>query len=365
VFASSLGSITGLDNRLSLRRAKSVCVVMVDGLGAQNLKSARGHAPFLNASMASSGESIACAFPATTATSLTSFATGTNSGTHGLLGYQVFDRNSKKPLNLLSGWSDEFKPQDWQLAPTVSQVAAEKSVPTYFVGPAEYEGSGFTQAIMPAALYRAGKTIADRVDRAIEILNQAQESLVYLYVPELDQAAHAKGVSSSQWLQRVEELDSQLRRLDKAANKTTGLLVTADHGVIDVPADKQLYLDELDVDWDAVINISGDPRVPYLYLDPDASGQLPMVQSQLRQHLGDAALVLNASELAQSGLYGTVSDAVKPRIPDLAILALKPVAFYHRGHAKPQSLKMIGQHGSLSHQELMIPLIKLGSFKAK
>jgi hypothetical protein len=75
--------------------------------------------------------------------------------------------------------------------------------------------------------------------------------------------------------------------------------------------------------------------------------------------------VLNATQLADAGLYGVVSLAVETRIPDLAVLALKPVALYHRGHAKPQSLKMIGQHGSLSHQELMIPLIKLGSFKAK
>ncbi|MFM5904837.1 MAG: alkaline phosphatase family protein [Micrococcales bacterium] len=361
VFVSSLGSITGLDNRLSFRRAKQVCAILVDGLGSHNLKAAAGHAPFLNASMAASGTTISCGFPATTATSITSFATGVSAGQHGLIGYQIFDRESDSYLNMLSGWSDSFKPGDWQVSKTVSEVAGEKGVGVFFVGPPEYEGTGFTNATMPAAQYLGAKTISDRVDRALELMNARSDALVYLYVPELDQAAHAKGSGSTFWLEKVEELDWQMKRLASALPKTAGAVLVADHGVIDVHQDHHIYLDDLSFEWERVQAIAGDPRVAYLYLKDRSVGELANAKARLQTELGAAALVLGATEMVEGGLFGSLNQDLMSRFPDLAVLAMTTVAFYHRGFAKPQSLKMIGQHGSLSHTELMIPMIRFGA----
>jgi hypothetical protein len=41
-------------------------------------------------------------------------------------------------------------------------------------------------------------------------------------------------------------------------------------------------------------------------------------------------------------------------------MAKKEVALYHRAFAKKKSLEMIGHHGSISQQEMSIPLIALG-----
>jgi hypothetical protein len=42
------------------------------------------------------------------------------------------------------------------------------------------------------------------------------------------------------------------------------------------------------------------------------------------------------------------------------ILAKKEVALYHREFAKKKSLEMIGHHGSITQQEMSIPLIAIG-----
>jgi hypothetical protein len=41
-------------------------------------------------------------------------------------------------------------------------------------------------------------------------------------------------------------------------------------------------------------------------------------------------------------------------------MARKRVALYHRSFAKKKSLEMIGHHGSITNEELAIPLIKFG-----
>lgn len=362
VFASSLGAITGADNRLSFRRSKQVCAILVDGLGTQNLKSAAGHAPFLNAAFAAAGSAISCAFPATTATSISSFATGLSAGQHGIVGYQLFDRQSGVSANMLSGWNSTLKPGDWKIAETISEKALASGVATYFVGPAEYEGSGFTQLTMPVATYVAAKSISDRVDRALDLLSGKQEAVVYLYVPELDQAAHSQGTSSRLWLERVEELDSQVRRLASKLPKTVGVALTADHGVIDVDHSRHIYLDELEFDWSATLAVAGDPRVPYLYLADQTPGSVEENRTRLQGQLGRSAAVLTAAELVKAGLFGEMLPTAQARLPELAIVSLDTVAIYHRGFAKPQSMKMIGQHGSVSSAELSIPLVRLGAF---
>lgn len=360
--ASSLGAITGQDNRLGFPKASKVIAIVVDGLGAQNLKGAAGHAPFLNRKLVSS-KPIACGFPSTTATSLTSFATGLWAGQHGLVGYKVEAPDTRLPANLLTGWGENQKPNDWQKHQTVSQRAIQAGVPVFFIGPKAYENSGFTNVIMPEATYLAGKTIDDRIDGAIQTLrDQSGDVLVYLYIPELDQIAHASGSESNKWLAELELVDSAVRRLVASLGKTDAVLLTADHGIVDVQEHSHLYLDEVQIDWSAVSSVGGDPRVNFVYLKD--KGAALHFDTLLRQELGDSVSVFSREQAVKLGLYGPqVDEEALERMPDLFLLAVKKVALYHRDFAPAKSLQMIGQHGALSAQELAVPLLGWGRFE--
>ena len=359
VFASCLGSITGIDNRLSFARSKRVCAILVDGLGAANLRAAAGHAPYLNSALSAS-KPISCGFPSTTATSITSFATGLTAGQHGFVGYKVFDRVNQQPANLLTGWGVEQNASLWQPQQTISEKSAASGVVTYVVGPAEYAGSGFTEATMRKAQYVGAKTVSDRVDRALCLLNGKDDCLVYLYVPELDQAAHAYGSDSSIWLQKIEELDSQVRRFTKSLPKEASVCLTADHGIIDVSHDQQIYLDELISDTGKLLDVGGDPRVNFLYLAD--SQEAPSLASQLNDSLNNRAVALTRQQIIEQNWYLGLTETAIDRLPEVMVLATKTTAIYHREFAKPKSLQMIGQHGGLSAQELQIPLLGWGNF---
>lgn len=360
VFASSLGAITGEDNRLGLRASKRSIVVMVDGLGSQNLKAGAGHAPTLQQALNRS-KPISCGFPSTTATSLTSFGTGLTAGQHGFVGYKLLDRSSGKSFNLLNGWDSVATAEAWQPNETIAQRAIAEGVNAFFIGPKAYEGSAFTAAIMRGTEYLAGKTIADRFDQASKLLASHKDSFIcYLYVPELDQVAHAQGAASNKWLTELEELDSQVRQLSSRLGKSDGLILTADHGIVDVPAHKQVYLDAIDVDWSRVREVAGEPRVNFIYLnDPEIANEFA---SALQEAIGDVGLALTRAAVIDAGWYGKAAQVAIERMPDIFVLATKNVAFYHRGYAPAASLNMIGQHGGLSSAEMTVPLLTWGAF---
>jgi hypothetical protein len=206
-----------------------------------------------------------------------------------------------------------------------------------------------------------GRSIGERFEVAQELLRTERgDSLTYLYVPELDQTAHSLGVSSGKWLQDLEDLDAAVRSLAARLSKHDAILVTADHGVLDVPESQHVYLDEFNFGWNRVANVSGDPRVNFIYLhDPTEAAS---IASDLQPLLGDKALALTREQVVSAGWYPNITDANLQRLPEVFALATKNVALYHRGHAPAASLNMIGQHGAMSSVELSIPLLGWGAF---
>ena len=342
------------DNPLNLPVKQSYAVILIDGLGVQNIKDAAGHAPFLNQKLRTS-KSLFSGFPSTTATSLASFATGVQNGTHGLLGYRVYDRRKSKPINFLNDLGAEFDPRTYQNLETISEQAKSQGFRVCTIGPKEYERSGFTLATMPASDYIAEDSIADRFRAASRQL-QIPGSLIYLYIPELDQLAHRFGVASTNWLNQVEMVDSQLRSFASSLTKATGAVVTADHGVIDVDESRHIYLEEFESLSD-LLAIGGDPRVAFLYFENGID--LGLKRKQIERELGTLCDVTTIDELVVSGWLAEQSEDSKALAPDLVLLPTANRVCYHRKFAKAKSLKMIGQHGGMSKAEWEIPLIIL------
>jgi len=356
VFISALGSITGKNNRLGFKAAERVCVILVDGLGAENLRNAAGHAPFLNAALKAS-KSINTVFPSTTAAAITSFGVGAKPSEHGVFGYSVFDRATGGVRNLLSGWSEDFKPENFQTSKSVAEMAITANVQSFTVGPGEYAESGFTRLNMSGAQYVAAKTFDERIDATLKILGSKAKSLTYLYFPELDSIAHSSGVESSEWLNKLEDLDAAVKRLVASLPKGAGVLLTADHGIVDVPRDQQILLDEMEIP--GLVAVTGDPRNAFLYFK--VAEDMKLRQAELRLQLGERVIVATASELSEQGwLKEPITNP--DFLPDLFLISTAGTAVYHRAFAKPQSLRMIGQHGGITTTELSVPLLRFGVF---
>jgi hypothetical protein len=351
-YLSAFLALDGKPNPLLLPGKQSYLVILVDGLGVANIKAAGGHAGFLNQKLTTS-KSLYSGFPTTTATSLASFATGKQSGEHAFIGYRVFDREVSKPINLLNDLGTEFPPQMYQDLQTISEQAVKAGKNVVTVGPGEYEGSGFTQATMPASKYLAAKTLQERFDAARSEIAKPG-TLVYLYIPELDQLAHRFGCQSQNWLNTIEDLDSVLAAFMKSLPKTAGAILTADHGVIDVAQTSHIYLEQYEAMKDLAM-VGGDPRVGFLYFDTGID--LVAKREALQGDLGSQVEVVTVQELVDAGWYQPLSESAKKVSPDLVLLPKGDRVVYHREFAKVKSMSMIGQHGGMSKAEWEVPLL--------
>lgn len=357
VLPSAVAALGRRQNPLRLPAARHVVVALIDGLGANPLRSSAGHARTLAAGMVGKW-TIASPFPTTTAAALATLTTGAPSGTHGLVGYSVLDPEGDRVINQLSDWDGAVDPATWQRVPTVFETA---EVPSFIVGPARYADSGFTRAVLRGADYRAAKTIADRVDATLSILATEPTSLTYFYVPELDTVAHRHGWSSPEWAEALEDLDAELRRLLAGVPGGTGVLVTADHGMIDLGDADRVLVEESTGLWDGVRHTAGEPRALQLHLEPGlpAADRAALLDRWKSAEEG-RGWVASRDEAIAAGWFGAVAPEVAPRIGDIVIAARARVGYYDA--RDPYGIRMIGNHGSWSPDEVDIPLLRLAAF---
>ncbi|TFB83154.1 alkaline phosphatase family protein [Cryobacterium levicorallinum] len=363
VLTSSLDAVCARPNSLGLPAVRKAVVILADGLGVSSIRARAGHARFL-ASRLNKSSIIDGVFPATTVAGIATLTTGVEPGQHGLVGYQVLDAARDRVVNQLTGWDAGMQPATWQRARTVFDRAADDNVPSFAVGPKKFLDSGFTQAVLRGAQYVSAEKVADRFTAARRILNENPTALIYLYVAELDVVAHAHGWESDRWLAVLEYLDSEVTRFAATLRSDEGLLLTADHGVIDVPSTKHVLLDTEPALVAGVRHVAGDPRCVQLYLEPKQSAvDADSLADAWRQSQGDRAWVYTRAEAVAAGLYGRVADEVLPRIGDVLIAARKGIAYYDSRPANQKARNMIGQHGSLTDEEVRVPLIRAGAFE--
>lgn len=340
--------------------AESAVLVLVDGLGRGNLAARSGHARFLTGRMTKK-DAARSTFPSTTATALTSLLTGVDAGIHGIVGYRGLIPGTLTAPNQLKGWeTDALDPLTWQRAEPLLERETAAGRACFVISKGLYRDSGFTRAIQRGATFVAAATPAERLAAAADLAATHPGSLVYVYIPELDTIGHAQGWESDRWLRALEELDTDLRRFEASLADGVGALVTADHGMVDVPPHRQLLLRKGDALLEGVDLVAGEPRVLQLYTAPGAAAD---VAARWREAEGTRAWVLSRTDAVVAGLYGAqIDDAVLPRIGDVLVAARGIVAYYddRLDDKKPQ--RMIGQHGSLTDMERIVPLIRLGAF---
>ena len=150
--------------------ATRVVVLLVDGLGAEQLQAAED-APFLTARF-DPAETIDAGFPATTPVSLTSLGSGVPPGVHGLTGFFMRRPEDGVVLNLLR-LPPELAPRDLQPLPTAFERAVAAGVSVSRVGPRSFEGVGLTEYGLRGGDYVSADRIGERIAAVEHAVRQA------------------------------------------------------------------------------------------------------------------------------------------------------------------------------------------------
>lgn len=360
VLTSSLAALGSRDNPLGLSPATHAAVLVVDGLGASNLRERQGHARWITQAWARRGLVADSGFPSTTASALTSLTTGLLAGQHGIAGYTLRDPASGVIVNHLKPWGEGIQADAWQRGKTVFERAHSAQIASLALGEPRFAGTDFTRHTWRGATFRGVSSLAEQAQHMRQFFDEHDHALVYLYWPALDRTGHSSGVGSDSWIHRLEELDQEIEQLAGYLREGEGLVVTSDHGMVDVPQEDKLILTEDSPLLRGIRAWAGEPRAPQLYFDDPylAADQAAAWQ----ETLGAAVRVMTRQEIVDGGVMGEVADEVAPRIGDFVVACIGSLAVYRESQSSPTSMAMVGQHGSLTLREREIPVIPLGQW---
>jgi predicted AlkP superfamily pyrophosphatase or phosphodiesterase len=323
--------------------ADRVVLLLVDGLGWHQLDERRHLAPTL-ASM--EGGPIRSVLPTTTATALTSIATGRTPGDHGIIGYRM--SVDGEVLNVLRWSTRDGDARATMPPPKLQTLPAFCGHRPPVITRAEFANTGFTGAHLDGVRFRGWRMPSTLVTE-VSGLTRAGEPFVYAYYDGVDKVSHEYGLGPH-FDAEVAAADRLVADLLDAVPAGTAVLVTADHGQVHTGTDVQfLHPDVLA----HVSYQSGEGRFRWLHARP---GRVDALREAAEAAHGDSAWVRTRDEIVDGGWFGprVVSDA-SARLGDVALVAKRTTAFLEPTDTGPYDL--VGRHGSATPAEVDVPLL--------
>ncbi len=325
--------------------ADQVVLLVLDGLGDEQLRERRSLTPVLASGV---GGPITSVAPSTTACALTTLVTGTVPADHGVLGYRLALHG--EVMNVLQ-WS--LGGVDARMSVPASLFQPRQSfpgarVPVPVVTRQDFGPTGFTAAHLGNVDLHRWHTPAGLVT-AVRDLTATGAPFVYAYYEGIDKVAHAEGLGPY--------YDDELRAVDRLVGDVLEalppgavLVVTADHGQVEVGSSVELIGPEI---MEAVTLMTGEGRFRWLHLRPGATEDVAATAATLH---GDVAWVRTKEQMIDDGWLGGVpSPEVAARLGDVALVPFAPTAFLDP--ADTGELRLKARHGSLTQAEMSVPLL--------
>ena len=325
------------------RGAERVVLLVLDGLGWNQFQAHRGLMPVLSGFVGGAVTSVA---PTTTATALTSLTTGLDPASHGLVGWRMLMGDTV--MNVLRWCDDDGADLRRRHEPRLVQSCPPflgMRVPV--LSRAELEGTGFTAAHLSGTVprgWRVSSSIAVSVRTALD----DGHSFVYAYYDGVDRIAHERGFGPHYEAELV-HVDRRVGDILATLPRDAVLVVTADHGQVHV--------------GDAIVRLgdgigalarrrSGEGRFRWLHA---VRGREAALLEACRAH-ADTAWVVSREQVVDEGWMGPrMSDDVRRRLGDVALVAREPVSFDDPAESGHHPL--VCRHGSLTADEMLVPLV--------
>jgi hypothetical protein len=322
--------------------ARATVLLVLDGLGWEAI---RRFPEQLAELRACAGGPVSTVVPSTTPAALTSITTGLPPSRHGITGFRI--RHERGVLNAIR----------WQLAsggraPEPDHVQKERpfcgrAVPV--VTKSAFRTTGFTAAHMRGTDFHGWQTPAVLVEHVREIV-AGGAPFVYAYYSGVDEVAHAYGLESAFYAAELAAVDTLVGQLLDALPDDAALVVTADHGQVQIAPGGWKSLAEL---HPLVETYAGDGRFRHLHAKPGRAKELHAAAEALH---GADAWVFRREQLLDEGWLGPDPvPATYRRVGDVVLAARTAVGFVDP--TLPFEIELVSAHGSMTPAEIEVPLV--------
>ncbi|MBW6451588.1 MAG: alkaline phosphatase family protein [DPANN group archaeon] len=347
-----------------LKRSHNVILLVIDGLGYEFLKKQKESYLFENLRT-----NITSTFISTTACANTAFNVGYPPQQHGLTGWDI---NLKEvgsittilPFVPLFG-KESLDKSNFKMEDIIDMPSFHKNfnAKCFALINKKLASSQFTKntykdmKIIPTASY------TDTFTKLKKIINTKsnKRKFVHAYINDFDSYSHNYGINSRTVKELFLDLDKKIKTFSKQIKDTnTKLIIVADHGLIDVEIDKQIWVENIEgLSECLTIPLTGESRLRYCFVRPHKVKDFERI---MKTKLSKYCWCYKGEELIKQNLYGLGKPNKKifDRVGDYVLIMKDNYLLNDKlaNFEKPKrSLK--SHHGGVSPDEMLVPLIVL------
>jgi predicted AlkP superfamily pyrophosphatase or phosphodiesterase len=222
--------------------------------------------------------------------------------------------------------------------------------------PKQLVGSVYTTYSCGGAAQVAYHSLELAVERIRHIISSATgPTYIYWYIPDVDYVEHVRGASHAEVAQTLIRVERASEQLADGLDGHVRIVITADHGQIDIPDELRHVLTQGDPLLRHLIALpSCEPRVPAFHVRPDARTAFA---DEFRERFGATWVLLTIDEVEELRLFGPgpLSALTRERLGDFfAMNATHELIMA----VPPRSREPLrGSHGGLLADEVVVPLI--------
>ena len=362
---SVIREIVNQNKEKRLGKKEKNIFLLIDGLGYNLVKKVFGDEDIKEKYGAMTFDRISTVFPSTTPAAMTSLETGKYPSEHGIVGWHTYSKElgaSITPYLDSPSMSSSLK---------LSKAGIKTIIPEPDILIKAAEGNSIMTLYDETISYIAGRRVkanclnekyATQLDMLIRLknaINEDKQQFIFAYYPTIDHLGHLYGPSSEVVKTSIMSFFNDLKEivLPALTNSKYNLIITADHGLIDV--EKTISMDSKS---EIMKYLSfppwGDTRIRYMNVLP---GKADALESHINKNYEDDMLLLDSESLIQTGIFGNreISDDIRDRFGTHIILSRSNnIMLYKYPKENPyEGPNASGSHSGLTKDEIEVPLV--------
>lgn len=329
-----------VDDLLEKNKYDNVVLMIFDAMGSRNLIDIMPEDSFLRKHMKCELSSV---FPPTTTAATTTLESGLAPAEHGWLGWSLHFPEVNDNVNIFINTNDSGE-----------QVAGFHVAGTYIpyknvIDKINEAGMAEAESVSPFGTHKI-EEFDELFDEIEDICEQKGRHYIYSYWPEPDHSMHLMGVKSSEAVNWIKRINSEVEKLSKRLQNTL-LIVAADHGHID--GTNEFIGDYMNITDKLKWLPSIEPRALAFHVKP---GMHESFRNEFLKKFGDDFLLLSREEVLEQKLFGDgrIRSHFEEFIGDFIGIAVGSRSIFN---SREEYEKFVGVHAGMTEEEMMVPLI--------
>ncbi|ABR30459.1 hypothetical protein SU69_03030 [Thermosipho melanesiensis] len=194
-------------------------------------------------------------------------------------------------------------------------------------------------------------SMLDMFSNLEKLLKKDFKGILFVYYGILDGIGHKKGPDSDSYEYEARYLLDWFKKLN--VDKKTRVFLLADHGMVTTPREKNVFLGNELMKF-LRIPPTGEMRMMYFYVQKNKKKDF---LDYMEENYGGRFEIIPSIEALEEGYFGKgkMHHETKHRIGDYVLLCKENYSFTYMYTGGEQKLE--GMHGSLSYEELFVPLV--------